>query len=147
MKITVIKYFFSTSRLTLHNPYKLCLNNQVSNTGLCEPLVLFILSHIKEFTMKITVVQNILLVLSAPWQPVILPKMGIVYDNEFDFINIWNCSMKFSTFDYFFWGYFSYIWIRWMITGIWNPLGLIVSFFISDNFDMNDKWCMKCRSL
>jgi hypothetical protein len=32
--------------------------------------------------MKITVVQNILLVLSAPWQPVILPKIGIVYDNE-----------------------------------------------------------------
>ena len=48
--------------------------------------------------MKITVVQNILLVLSAPWQPVILPKIGIAYDNEFDFINIWNCSMKFSTF-------------------------------------------------
>jgi hypothetical protein len=56
--------------------------------------------------MKITVVQNILLVLSAPWQPVILPKIGIVYDNEFDFINIWNCSMKFSTFDYFIWGTF-----------------------------------------
>jgi hypothetical protein len=49
--------------------------------------------------------------------------------------------MKFSTFDYFFWGTFPF-----EILWVWLFLFLFLIILIEDN-NMNDKWCMKCRSL